>query len=129
MLIKGRIAETIFEQMFRNAKFDNKYLFNVLRFGYEHTTPEVLKTDNKIQTETLDLLRKSPDFVVVNNKTHEVCLIEVKYRLDLRGVVSVAREIQGYWGTAKLFIATPDGFYLGEVKDIVKDKKIDKLKN
>ena len=50
-LVKGKIAETIFEQMLRSAKFKNgsmkgHHVFTVLHFGYEHVLPELAVNKN-----------------------------------------------------------------------------------
>lgn len=61
-LIKGKIAEIIFEQMFREAGE-----FTILWFGYEYTSPELaqyqhLLTEHK---EVLADIRHTPDFILV----------------------------------------------------------------
>lgn len=138
-LLKGKIAELIFEQMLRSARFrvgkeKGKNVFTVLHFGYEHILPELAKNKaikNNNDT-TLDAIRRAPDFAVVNNETQEVSLIEVKYRTDLtkKDVLKISKNMAESWITAKLFLATPEGFYFDDIKDIIKNKgKIDKLKH
>ena len=63
-------------------------------------------------------------FIIINHKTKEVHLIEVKYMGELsKGkVASAARKIQKSWKRAALFIASPDGFYFDTVEDIIANK-------
>lgn len=78
----------------------------------------------------VEALRTAPDFAVINNKTKEVHLIEVKYRHNFSNstVLSIARRMSASWNPSYLFVATVDGFYFGEVRDIIKRKgKIDLL--
>ncbi len=136
-LLKGKIAEIIFEQMLRsiqsrkeNGELEN--VFTVLHFGYEHILPELAKNKDikKRANITLDAIRTAPDFAIVNNKTKEVSLVEVKYRkkLDKDDILSVAKHMEKSWVTAKLFIATPDGFYFDDIKDIIENNgKIQKF--
>ncbi len=137
-LIKGKIAETIFEQMLRNARFKNKSgksesVFTVLHFGYEHVLPELAKNSELRTREdniTLDAIRTAPDFAVVNNKTKEVSLIEVKYRSEYsqNEVLKIARKMQKSWVSAKLFLATTKGFYFDDIRDIIDNEgKMQKL--
>lgn len=118
-LIKGRVAEIIFEQMLRDAGS-----FTVLSFGYENILPELMHRQSDLQLkETVEVIRRAPDFAVINNDTHDVKLIEVKYRRKLMqaSVLSDALRMYSSWKPSYLFIATPEGFYFGKVEDIVKD--------
>jgi len=125
-LIKGKIAEMIFSQMFRNS---NK--FTVIPFGYENTFPEIAQyaymADDKQVFETI---RNAPDFALVSHDKRDVYLVEVKYRhfLTEQHLVEMAEKIQLRWKTVHLFVATPGGFYFGNCSDIILDKgKITKL--
>lgn len=83
-LIKGRIAETIFELMFREATD-----YEVYPLGYEHTTP-ILKEyrdhpnqqHKDILSKVLDNFDSTPDFLLTNADKSEIYLVEVKYRTD-----------------------------------------------
>ncbi len=137
-LVKGKIAETIFFLMLRNTKYKNnkreyESVFTVLHFGYEHVLPELAK-DRYIREKegniVLDAIRTAPDFAVVNNQTKEVSLIEVKYRFkhDEYFVLEIAKKMEKSWITAKLFLATPDGFFFDDIKSIIKNKgKMERL--
>lgn len=115
-LIKGKIAEMIFSQMFRNSK-----KFTVIPFGYENTFPEIAQyaymADN---TQVLDTIRSAPDFALVSHDKRDVYLVEVKYRshVDEKHVKETAEKIQDRWKSVQLFIATPKGFYFGDCADI-----------
>lgn len=77
-LVKGRIAETLFEQMLRDAG-----CFTILSFGYENIIPELAHRQQDMRAqETLEIIRRAPDFAVINNNTHDVSLIEVKYLMS-----------------------------------------------
>lgn len=132
-LVKGKIAELIFAQMLRGAKFKKGFqkgqnVFTVLHFGYEHILP-ALVVNRKIKEEkntTLDAIRTAPDFAIINNKTHEVSLIEVKYRSNPNksNILKTAKKMDKSWKTAKLFLATPGGFYFDDIKKIIENEGI-----
>ena len=81
-LVKGRIAETLFEQMLRDTG-----LYTILAFGYENIIPELMHRQHDMKTEkTMEVIRRAPDFAVINNNTHDVHLIEVKYRKKMQSL-------------------------------------------
>ncbi len=125
-LIKGKIAEHIFEQMLREAG-----KFTVLAFGYENILPELMHQQQDMKMEqTMEVIRRAPDFAVINNITHDVHLIEVKYRHTLKPfeILSFTNRMYESWKPSYLFLATPQGFYFGNVSDIIKNKgKIEQL--
>ena len=58
-LIKGRIAETVFERMLLATEH-----YTVLKGGYEHTMPLVAQISPELENaKVLEVIRKSPDFV------------------------------------------------------------------
>lgn len=118
-LVKGKIAETVFAQMLRSTG-----QFTVLEFGYEKIIPELVGRGNGGNDEMVETLRTAPDFAVINNKTKEVHLIEVKYRKNFASsdVLSIAKRMSANWNPSFLFLASKDGFYFGEVKEIIKKK-------
>lgn len=124
-LVKGKIAETIFAQMLRSTG-----QFTVLEFGYEKIIPELVQQGDKESDEMIETLRTAPDFAVINRKTKDVHLIEVKYRhsFSKSAVLSIAKRMSKSWNPSFLFLASADGFYYGEVKEIISNKgKIDPL--
>lgn len=115
-LVKGRIAETIFSQMFRDTGE-----YNVLEFGYEKIVPEIMRQSYNCDDPVIESLRVAPDFAVIGLKTKEVRLIEVKYRyrLDPGEILSCAKKMHASWNPSYLFIATLGGFYFDEISKII----------
>lgn len=71
-MIKGRIAETLIEELFLALGY------NVFRYGMENTVPGIMKLLKGVKTEVADNIRRMPDFVVQKGK--EVFFVEVKFR-------------------------------------------------
>lgn len=117
-LVKGRVAETIFAQMFRNAG-----CFTVLEFGYEKVIPDLLQYNHGHDNPVIETLRTAPDFAIIDLNTKEVKLVEVKYRhkLDPKNIKSCAANMHASWNPSYLFIASLDGFYFDEVTTIIKN--------
>ncbi|OGJ22251.1 hypothetical protein A3K73_05940 [Candidatus Pacearchaeota archaeon RBG_13_36_9] len=78
-MIKGRIAETLIEELFL-------YLgYNVFRYGMENTVPGVMKLLKGVRGDVADNIRRMPDFVIQSNSGKnkgEVYFIEVKFRAN-----------------------------------------------
>ncbi len=72
--IKGRLAETIVEEMFIAMGYD------VFRFGMENTLPGFANRHLPKQGEIASHVRKMPDFITV--KGSQIAFIEVKYRTN-----------------------------------------------
>ena len=71
-MMKGRMAETIVEQLFiRNG-------FSVFRYGMENTIPGIMELLKGVDGEVTKMIKRMPDFVV--QKENEAYFIEVKYR-------------------------------------------------
>ena len=125
-LIKGKIAEMIFEQMLRDAGG-----FTILGFGYEKILPELANVQGDIKVEkTMEIIRRAPDFAVINHKTNKVHLIEVKYMTNKtdKKVLNAADRMLKSWDPSQLFIATPDGFFFDPANKIIeKNGAIDPL--
>ena len=108
-LIKGKIAEIIFEQMFRESG-----KFTILRSGYEYTLPELAQYQHLADVKAvMENISNAPDFILVSEDKRQVHLVEVKYRRhrnesDLKQIVE---ETLKRWNPSWLFIASPDGFY------------------
>ena len=117
-LLKGRVAETMFHQMMRDTG-----KFTVLAFGYENVLPELARRQNDLQAqETMEIIRRAPDFAVIDNESHEVYLIEVKYMMHPRTewILRDAKRMFESWKPSYLFLATPNGFYFDRASTIVK---------
>ena len=119
-LIKGKIAEIIFEQMIHSTKG-----YTILEFGYEKVVRQLAKErKNENAKDTIEIIRRAPDFAVINEKTHDITLIEVKYMNDPKEsrVLRSAKDIKKSWKRASLFVASPAGFYFDSVDDIISNK-------
>lgn len=106
--------------MFRDAG-----CFTVLAFGYENVLPVLAHQHGNLKAEqTMEIIRRAPDFAVINNVTHDVQLIEVKYRKSASPfwVLQDAERMYGSWKPSYLFVATSKGFYFDKVAEIVKNK-------
>jgi hypothetical protein len=124
-LVKGRIAETIFAQMFRAT---SKY--TVLEFGYEKVVPQLVSRNYDPVSPVIENLKVAPDFAVINQDTKEVRLIEVKFRQALNPdrVLNFATKMHESWDPSYLFIATLDGFYFDSIDEIInRNGEISKL--
>ncbi len=124
-LVKGKIAETIFSQMFRESGN-----FTVLEFGYEKVIPEMIQQGFNENNPMIETLRTAPDFAVIDRDTRQVKLIEVKYQrsLNYEYIFKAASRMSQSWNPSYLFIATLDGFYMDEIANIIKNNgKIAKL--
>jgi len=116
-LLKGKIAEVVFEQMFRDCK-----KFTVLPFGYEKIVPEVAQYQHLLEVkQVLENIRHAPDFIIITQDRAQVYLVEVKYRTDItaEGMVAAAEQIRKHWDMAWLFLATPDGFFFDSINRII----------
>lgn len=117
-LVKGKIAETIFSQMFRESGN-----FTVLEFGYEKIIPDMIQQGYAENNPMVETLRTAPDFAVINRETRQVELIEVKYQHTLSSeyTLKAAIRMSQSWNPSYLFVATLDGFYLDEITNIIKN--------
>lgn len=115
-LVKGRVAETVFAQMLRNAG-----CFTVLEFGYEKVIPDLLQYNHGHDDPVIETLRSAPDFAIINLETKEVRLVEVKYRrvLNAEDIKKCAEKMHASWNPSYLFLATLDGFFFDEVSTII----------
>lgn len=71
-LIKGRIAETIVEELFTNLDFQ------VFKYGMENTIPGIKELLKGVKDEVALEIKRMPDFVVF--KSGKAHFIEVKFR-------------------------------------------------
>lgn len=72
-MIKGRIAETLIEELFLSLGY------SVFRYGMENTVPGIMSLLKGVRGDVATNIRRMPDFVV-QNKSGEVFFIEVKFR-------------------------------------------------
>lgn len=125
-LIKGRIAEVIFERMFRE-----KGDYTVIPFGYEQTVPTLAQYQHEaVVKKVMDNIGDAPDFILVSNNKRNVFLVEVKYRSNLLAseIKEMAKKLLLRWDPAFLFVATPQGFFFSAAHTITNKREIEKLK-
>lgn len=124
-LIKGRIAEVIFEQMIRE---EGRY--TVIPFGYEHTVPTLAQYRNHtLVKKVMDNISDAPDFALVSNDKSEVFLVEVKFCINLTDtkVKEWAGHLLKRWNPSWIFIATPNKFYCAPCSAVVENGDISEL--
>jgi len=125
-LIKGKITEMVFEQMFRAMG-----KFTVIPFGYESTLPEIAQNSQQIKYQfVLEQIRTAPDFAIVSHDKTEVFLVEVKYfnNHTNQEIYKIAEKIHSRWKVVWLFMATPQGFFFDSCSKIIKKNgKMQKL--
>ena len=107
-LIKGKITEVIFQQMFSEIR-----KFTVIPFGYENTIPELAQYHKLILPKVVGNFNKMPDFVLVKDDKSEAYLVEVKFRsiLDTNEVINICNDSLKSWDPSHLFIATREAFF------------------
>ncbi|MEJ0080845.1 MAG: hypothetical protein WDM78_07815 [Puia sp.] len=74
--IKGRIAETLIQELFLNMNY------NVYRYGMENTVPGIMELLKGINSDVAQEIRRMPDFVIQNKNSKKVYFIEVKFRAN-----------------------------------------------
>ena len=124
-LIKGRIAEVIFEQMIRE---EGKY--TVIPFGYEHTVPTLAQYQHlPIVRQVMDNISDAPDFALISEDKTEVYLVEVKFQkfIDVERVKSYAETLLKRWNPSWIFVATTERFYCAPCNSIIKSNTISPL--
>ena len=72
--IKGRVAETIIQELFL------AHDFNVFHYGMERSIPGIAQLTRKTSGAVRDKIRSMPDFVVQDPRNHKLHFVEVKYR-------------------------------------------------
>ena len=73
-MIKGRIAETLIEELFLSLKY------NVFRYGMENTVPGIMNLLKGVRSDVADNIRRMPDFVIQHPERKDVYFIEIKFR-------------------------------------------------
>lgn len=120
--IKGKIAEIIFDEMFReNGRF------TVIPFGYDRTLPEFAQYAKEAEyQQVVDNIRSAPDFALVSKDKKQVFLVEVKYRtrIDIEELKKVAQKIEDKWQLVWMFVCTPEEFYFNRTNIIIEENKL-----
>lgn len=126
-LIKGRIAETIFEQMFRESG-----KLTILKFGYENTSPELAQFQHHLKNKKiLDKIRHAPDFLLITEDKTGAYFVEVKFisTIHQTEIKKIAQQVLDQADPSYLFVATPKGFFFDPCNTIVNhDGAISELK-
>ncbi len=119
-LVKGRIAEALIEEMFKEAGYQ------VYRFGYEAILQNIsqINTDLK-DSETKEKIKSIPDFIVVSPKG-SVQLIEVKYSADGKLRRSKLQKYLYFWNEARIILvtSTEPHFKISYIRNFMKDGKL-----
>lgn len=117
--VKGKIAEALFEKMFSESGS-----YAVIPSGYEHTIPIVAQFQHQISaSDVLNTLKKSPDFILQSEDKRQIWFVEVKYNSSSSNFSYLQQqclEIASCWPHTHIFIATPNGFFFDDVKNISK---------
>jgi hypothetical protein len=125
-LIKGKIAEQIFEMMFRESG-----KFSVFRFGYEFTEEYLAQHRLKVKfPKVIENVSDAPDFLLVTENKSGVYLVEVKYRSSPNEVElkEIAQRSLRRWDPAYIFLVAKTGFYFDPANTILnKDGKMSRL--
>ena len=88
-MIKGRIAETLIEELFLSLRW------NVFRYGMENTVPGIMKLLKGVKSEVAETIRKMPDFIIQNPNNNAVFFIEVKFRASEEYSIRNVKEDYG----------------------------------
>jgi len=72
--IKGRVAETIIQELFL------AHDFNVFHYGMERSIPGITQLTRKTFGAVKQQIRSMPDFVVQDPRNNKLHFVEVKYR-------------------------------------------------
>jgi len=75
-MIKGRIAETLIQELFLSLGY------NVFRYGMENTIPGIMELLKGVRSDVADEIKRMPDFVMQNPETKDVYFVEVKFRAN-----------------------------------------------
>ncbi|HWY78759.1 MAG TPA: hypothetical protein VNW29_00205 [Candidatus Sulfotelmatobacter sp.] len=126
-LIKGKITEVIFEEMFRVSEE-----FTIIPLGYEHTTPILAQYQRHLEIQqVLENIRNAPDFALISEDKKRVFLVEVKYRntFTTSEILEIARDISARFNPCFLFLVSKDNFYFSPCSSIInKNGKIESLR-
>ena len=124
-LIKGRIAEVIFEQVIREEE-----RYTVIPFGYEHTAPTLAQYRHISEVpKVIDNISEAPDFALISEDKTKIYLVEVKYQksFNLDEVKKNSEKLLRRWESPWIFIATPEVFYCAPCSAVLKNGDMSKL--
>ncbi len=116
-MIKGRVAETIVQELF----LSNNYL--VFHYGMERTLPEILPTIRKSLDEVSRAIKSQPDFVIQDRFTGELMYLEVKFRCNGRFDIDDLPNLYPY-KNAHFVIVSPSNIQAIHYSDLAKGYRI-----
>lgn len=108
-LMNQKIAEIIFEQMFREV---GKYV--IIPIGYDNTVPELQSFKRHTYVKKiLDNLKAAPDFVLISQDKTDVMVVEVEYMPTFvpEKLGDMVHIILRRWDPSYVFLVTQTGFY------------------
>lgn len=115
-ITKGRIAETLVNELLRRAGF------RVYRFGYEAVLQNLTQTEHNIlrgEDDVVRQIRSIPDFLVVKSKP---LFVEVKFKsrwklsldenaVEDRDILLQLDRIAHFWKAKVIFITTEQPYF------------------
>ena len=122
-VVKGRIAETLVEEMFKKSDYI------VYRFGYEailENLSQLRQLGRELKdSDTLDKIRSIPDFLVISPKG-SVQLIEVKYSSSGTLQKSKLNKYAEFWGESRVLLVSPrkPHFSINYIKDFISTERL-----
>lgn len=123
-LIKGRIAEVIFERMFKSSS----HHFQVLRLGYEYTVPDLAWYRDSVKLpDVVKDFSGTPDFLLIaDDKVGKkgAYVIEAKFRsrLDMQELKEISEHLVQKWSHPYLFVASPEKFLFAPCHKVKKQE-------
>jgi len=125
-LLKGKIAEFIFERMFLDSD-----KFTIVPLGYEKTSSFLAQSnDTSYERQIIKSISSIPDYAIIPKDKEGIYLVEVKYRSkpELENFKEIAEDVKKNNPNSWLFVVSPSGFYFSICSDVIKnDGKIDNL--
>ena len=124
-VVKGRIAETLVEEMFKKSGY------MVYRFGYEAILENLSQNRRELQeSDTLEKIKSIPDFLVVS-QNGSVQLIEVKYSGTGNIQKSKLNKYAEFWKEARILLVIPNKphFLINYIENFLKTEKMFPLEN
>jgi hypothetical protein len=116
-MIKGRIAETLVEELFLTLKY------SVFRYGMENSIPGIMELLKGVRSDVATQIRRMPDLVIQQPKTGEVFFVEVKFRAS--GCFSITDLPDNYpYHNAYIILVSKRHIKCLSVADLQKGKEI-----
>ena len=115
--IKGRVAETIIQELFL------AHGFNVFHYGMERSVPGIAQLTRKTDGDVKRRIQTMPDFVVQDPRNSRLHFVEVKYRSN--GAFSMEDIKADYpWPHAYFIVVSRDHIKCLTYKQLASGKAI-----